>query len=103
MTKEQHNAIIENIKATAGEQSGALIADDLVTLMNDYSGILLQTEDLTNQVNLLTQEKSDLITANGKLFQKVGFEKAEELPDDKKSEDEIISVDDIINEKGEMI
>lgn len=103
MTKEQHNAIIENIKATAGEQSGALIADDLVTLMNDYSVILLQTEDLTNQVNLLTQEKSDLITANGKLFQKVGFEKAEELPDDKKSEEEIISVDDIINEKGEMI
>jgi hypothetical protein len=43
MTREEHKALIDNIKAQAGDVPGAVISDDLAILMSDYSGTLTQT------------------------------------------------------------
>ena len=45
----------------------------------------------------------ELFKCNGKLFQKIGFEKVETETEEPKSEDEEIKLEEIINEKGEMI
>ena len=43
------------------------------------------------------------LKVNGKLFQKIGFEKEEEKPTLAQEEQPEIKIEDIINDKGELI
>ena len=50
-------------------------------------------------------EKEELLKVNGKLYQKIGFDKEdaiEEKKDDVKDEEEI-KIEDVIDEKGDLI
>ena len=50
----------------------------------------------------LKKDKDELLKVNGKLFQKIGFEKEEEKPTLPQEQAEI-KIEDIINDKGELI
>ena len=62
-----------------------------------------EIESKAKSVANLTKDNEELLKVNGKLFQKIGFEKEETENDEPKSEDEKIKLEDIINEKGELI
>jgi hypothetical protein len=103
MTRDEHKAIIDNIRDTAGEQAGALISDSLLTLLSDYASMITTGEDQAIKIAGLEKDNMDLILANGKLFQRIG---TEEKPIDEtpaEAEEKEISIEEIVNEKGEMV
>ena len=104
MTREEHKALIDNIKAQAGDVPGAVISDDLAILMSDNSGTLTTVEELNKKVESLSKDNQSLIQANGKLFLKIGSDSPiKESPIDKDSDEPVLSIAEIINSKGEMI
>ena len=52
----------------------------------------------------LEEDNAELLKVNGKLFQKIGFDKEEEEEVEEKVEDvEEVKIEDVIDEKGELI
>lgn len=103
---DNFNETIEHIKEKIGEESSALISDELLSLMSEHKSICDQSESMENQITTLKQEKENLVDANSKLFQRVGFENNlnTHLESQSKVEPERkISIGDIINDKGEFI
>ena len=58
--------------------------------------------ELKAEMEKVKATNEELLVTNGKLFQKIGFEeeKAEETPDEAVEEE--ISIDDIIDKKGDL-
>lgn len=106
MTYEELETLVNSIREKIGEDASALISEDLLNIVSNYKLGIDEVEKLTSEVNTLKSEKDDLLKVNGRLFQKVGFEKEEvkdeiiEKHEDEKSADEII--EDLIDEKGEI-
>lgn len=101
ITEEDFNNAIETIKSKLDETNSALISDDLLSMKAGFDGALSSNKEKDDTIEKLNNEKDELIKVNGKLFQKIGYsdtsKKEEEETDDK------ISLNDIINEKGELI
>ena len=93
MTYEELETLVNSIREKIGEDASALISEDLLNIVSNYKLGIDEVEKLTGEVNTLKSEKDELLKVNGRLFQKVGFEKDE-------VKDEII--DDLIDEKGEI-
>jgi hypothetical protein len=77
-----------------------------VNLLDKYGGELLIYGNNAGSLTFLKSEKDELLKVNGRLFQKVGFDKEEEEKKEEKSPDdgeEEISVEDIVDERGELI
>ena len=104
MTREEHKAVIDSIRETAGEQSGALISDSLLTLVSDYASMITLQDEQMGRITGLEKDNNDLLLANSKLFQRIGTDSpvVDEPVAEKDSEEEI-SISDIVNEKGEMV
>lgn len=105
MNKEQFNELMNTIKKTLGDESSALISNELAQVMTIYPASLDEIEKLKAENEKIKTEKEDLIKVNGQLLQKIGF-------DEKPNESEIdtldksentITYDDVIDEKGELI
>ena len=103
MTREEFELLINGIKGKLNETDSALISDDMLGIVSSYSTLLDEIEALKVENETLENEKEELLKVNGKLFQKVGFEKEE--PEDiiETEEEEEIKIEDIIDEKGDMI
>ena len=103
MTREEFELLINGIKGKLNETDSALISDDMLGIVSSYSTLLDEIEALKVENETLKNEKEELLKVNGKLFQKVGFEKEE--PEDiiETEEEEEIKIEDIIDEKGDMI
>lgn len=101
ITEEDFNNAIETIKGKLDDTNSALISDDLLSMKAGFDGALSSNKEKDATIEKLNNEKDELIKVNGKLFQKIGY------PDTSKKEDEEtddkISLNDIINEKGELI
>ena len=97
--------VVNGIKEKLDETTGALISEDLLNILSNYKLGIEEIDKLNNEVETLKSEKDELLKVNGRLFQKVGFDKEpEENKDDKSIEDEEeIKIEDIIDEKGELI
>lgn len=104
MTKEDFEVLINSIKDKINETDSALISDDLLGIVSSYSNLTDEITSLKEENAKLVGEKEELLKVNGKLFQKVGFEK-EEVKEDVIPEDdeEEIKLEDIIDERGDMI
>lgn len=106
MTYEELETLVNSIREKIGKDASALISEDLLNIVSNYKLGIDEVEKLTSEVNTLKSEKDELLKVNGRLFQKVGFEKEEvkdeiiEKHEDEKSADEII--EDLIDEKGEI-
>lgn len=103
MTKEEFEILINDVKGKLNETDSALISDDLLGIISTYSNILDENESLKEEKAKLEGEKEELLKVNGKLFQKVGFEKEEIKEDVVNDEEEEIKIEDIIDEKGDLI
>lgn len=105
LTKEEFESLISSIKEKLDETTQALVSEDLLGVLSSYSNAVDEIASLGEKLTKLEGDNAELLKVNGKLFQKIGFENEEEqevLPEDEVKEEEM-SIEEIIDEKGELI
>ena len=104
LTKEEFETLISSIKEKLDETMQALISEDLIGVLSSYSNALDKIAELDEKVGKLEVDKEELLKVNGALFQKIGFEKEEEKVEEENVDDgEKLEIEDVIDEKGELI
>lgn len=103
ISKEEFSNIVSDLKEKLDETNSALISDELISLESAYSNAYDEKEEVEKDIEKLKNEKDELIKVNGKLYQRIGFEDKEEVKEETKDEEDEIKIEDVINEKGEMI
>ena len=103
LTKEDFKNLITSIKDKLDDTTQALVSEELLNVLTNYNLAIDEIESKAQSVANLTKDNEELLKVNGKLFQKIGFEKDETETEEPKSKDEEIKLEEIINEKGEMI
>lgn len=105
LTKEEFESLISSIKEKLDETTQALVSEDLLGVLSSYSNAVDKIASLGEKLTKLEGDNAELLKVNGKLFQKIGFENEEQeevLPEDEVKEEEM-SIEEIIDEKGELI
>ena len=103
LSKEEFEQLINKIKEGLDETQSALISEDLLAIVSNYNNAVDSIEEMKTENEKLKADKEELLKVNGKLFQKIGFEKDEEEPEaETKEEVEEIKIEDIIDEKGDL-
>ena len=104
LSKEEFEQLINKIKEGLDETQSALISEDLLAIVSNYNNAVDSIEEMKTENEKLKSDKEELLKVNGKLFQKIGFEKDEEEPEAEgtKKEVEEIKIEDIIDEKGDL-
>lgn len=103
LKKEEYETLINKIKDNIDDTQGALISEDLLSVVSNYNSALDEIDKINKENETLKKDKDELLKVNGKLFQKIGFEKEEEKPTLPQEEQAKIKIEDIINDKGELI
>ena len=103
LNKEEFKNLITSTKEKLDDTTQALVSEELLNVLTNYNLAVDEIESKAQSVADLTKDNEELLKVNGKLFQKIGFEKVETETEEPKSEDEEIKLEEIINEKGEMI
>ena len=104
MTKEEFESVINSIKDGLDETTSALISEDLLKIVSSYSNALSDIEEKRVKIEELSKTNEELLKVNGKLFQEIGFDKKEdEIISEEVIPEEEMSVEDIIDEKGDLI
>ena len=103
LTKEEFKNLITSIKEKLDDTTQALVSEELLNVLTNYNLAVDEIESKAQSGADLKKDNEELLKVNGKLFQKIGFEKVETETEEPKSEDEEIKLEEIINEKGEMI
>lgn len=104
--KEEFEKLINNLREKIDDTTSAMISEDLLAALAAYNSGYDEYEKIIEDVQKLKDEKEELLKVNGKLYQKIGFDKKEDENEEKRSideEKEEIKIEDVINEKGEMI
>lgn len=105
LTKEEFESLISSIKEKLDETTQALVSEDLLGVLSSYSNAVDEIANLGEKITKLEGDNAELLKVNGKLFQKIGFENEEQeevLPENEVKEEEI-SIEEIVDEKGELI
>ena len=106
LSKEEFEKLINNLKDKLDETTSALVSEELLATLSAYNNGFDEYEKSIEEVEKLKGEKEELLKVNGKLYQKIGFDKEEEKEDDKFEDDgekEEIKIEDVIDEKGDLI
>ena len=111
MTREEFKSLVDAIKEKLDETTGALLAEDLIAILSAYNGKMEEIDKLSEENINLKKDNEEILKVNGQLFQKVGSipsEKntEEKIIDDGKEEvkeEEKITIEDVIDEKGDLI
>lgn len=104
MSYEELETLVNEIKGKLDETTGALISEDLLNIVSNYKLGIDEVSKLNEEVETLKSEKDELLKVNGRLFQQIGFEKEEEKEEEEvTSDEEELTVEDVIDEKGELI
>ena len=103
---DELKALIEKIKEGLDETASALISEDLLSIVSTYQLALDEIAKKSEELEKLVADNEELLKVNGRLFQKIGFEEdikdeSEELKSE--NEEEEITLDEVIDEKGELI
>ena len=103
MSYEELETLVNSIKDRLDETTGALVSEDLLSLVANYKIGIDEIKNAKEEIAKLKSDKDELLKVNGRLFQKVGFEKEEEKIEEKEDLIDEIKIEDIIDERGEMI
>lgn len=100
---EEFENLINDIKSSLDDTTSALLSEKLLNVVSNYKIGIDKIEEMTKDLEKIKNEKDELLKVNGKLFQQIGFDKVEdeELKEDIKNDE--IDINEIINEKGEII
>lgn len=105
ISKEEFEKLINNLRDKLDETTAALVSEEILATISAYNNGFDEYEKATQEVEKLKGEKEELLKVNGKLYQRIGFDK-EEKEDDKFEDDdekEEIKIEDVIDEKGDLI
>lgn len=105
MSKEDFGKLISNLRDKLDETSSALVSEEILATLSAYNNGFDEYEKSVEEVNKLKGEKEELLKVNGKLYQKIGFDKEDAIEEKKDDveDDEEIKIEDVIDEKGELI
>ena len=104
LTKEEFESLITSIKEKLDETVQALVSEDLLGVLSSYNNAIDEISSLGEKISKLESDKEELLKVNGSLFQKIGFDKEEEKPEVIEGEEvEKLEIEDVIDEKGELI
>ena len=105
ISKEDFGKLLDNLREKLDETSAALVSEELLATVSAYNNGFDEYEKSKDEVDKLNSEKEELLKVNGKLYQKIGFDKEdfEEKKEEKKDDKEEIKIEDVINEKGDLI
>ena len=106
LSKEEFEKLINNLKDKLDETTSALVSEELLATLSAYNNGFDEYEKSVEEVEKLKDEKEELLKVNGKLYQRIGFDKEEEKEDNKNEDDdekEEIKIEDVIDEKGDLI
>ena len=106
LSKEEFEKLINNLKDKLDETTSALVSEELLATLSAYNNGFDEYEKSVEEVEKLKGEKEELLKVNGKLYQRIGFDKEEEKEDNKNEDDEDkeeIKIEDVIDEKGDLI
>lgn len=103
---DELKVLIDKIKEGLDETASALISEDLLSIVSTYQLALDEIAKKSEELEKLVADNEELLKVNGRLFQKIGFEEdikdeSEELKSE--NEEEEITLDEVIDEKGELI
>ena len=104
LTKEDFEKLINSIKEKLDETTQALLSEDLLGILSNYNMAIDEVASLGDKISKLEVDKEDLLKVNGRLFQKIGFDKEEEKKEEEKEDNgEELKIEDVIDEKGDLI
>jgi len=105
LSKEEFESLINALREKLDETTVALISDELLNIISVYTTASDEYDNMKEEVEKLKNEKDELLKVNGKLYQRIGFDKVEEEKEDnvEETEEEELTVEDVIDEKGEII
>ena len=105
LSKEEFEKLINNLRDKLDETTVALVSEEILATISAYNNGFDEYEKSVEEVEKLKGEKEELLKVNGKLYQRIGFDKEETIEENKDdTEDkEEIKIEDVIDEKGELI
>lgn len=106
LSKEEYEKLTNNLREKLDETTVALVSEELLALISAYNTGYDEYSRSIEEVEKLKGEKEELLKVNGKLYQRIGFDKEDDPAEDPKEDDpaeEEIKIEDVIDEKGELI
>lgn len=103
LSYEELETLINSIKEKLDETTSALVSEDLLNIISNYKLGIDKIAELSSDIEKLQKDKDELLKVNGRLFQKVGFDKEVEEEKIEEPATEELKVEDVIDEKGELI
>lgn len=106
LSKEEFEKLINNLREKLDETTVALVSEEVLATIAAYNNGFDEYEKSAEEVEKLKSEKEELLKVNGKLYQRIGFDREDEKNDDKfddEKDEEEIKIEDVIDEKGELI
>lgn len=106
LSKEEFESLMNALREKLDETTVALISDELLNIVSVYTTAFDEYESMKEEVDKLKNEKDELLKVNGKLYQRIGFDKVEEKNnniEEKVEDEEELTIEDVIDEKGELI
>lgn len=104
ISKEEFEKLINNLRDKLDETTVALVSEEILATISAYNNGFDEYTKSVEEVEKLKGEKEELLKVNGKLYQRIGFdrEEKEDNIEDIKDEEEI-KIEDVIDEKGDLI
>lgn len=105
ISKEEFEKLINNLRDKLDETTVALVSEEILATISAYNNGFDEYEKSVEEVEKLKGEKEELLKVNGKLYQRIGFDREEKDDniEDVKDEKEETKIEDVIDEKGELI
>lgn len=103
-TKEEFTNFLNSIREKLGEEQSALLSEDFIALTSNYNNAIDEIARIQSDYDKSKSEYDELLKVNGQLYLRLGTpsEVGKEL-EQKNNEEEEIKLEEIINEKGELI
>ena len=105
ISKEEFEELINNLRGKLDETTLALVSEEILATLSAFNNAYDEYSKTVEEVEKLKGEKEELLKVNGKLYQRIGFDNEEEKEEEKDDnvEEEKLDIEDVIDEKGDLI
>lgn len=104
ISKEEFETLINNLRDKLDETTVALVSEEILATISAYNNGYDEYTKSIEEVEKLKGEKEELLKVNGKLYQRIGFDREEKEDNiENVKDEEEIKIEDVIDEKGELI
>lgn len=94
--------LITNLRDKLDDSTKGAVSEELLAIVGELRSQKQAIDDNNGIIDNLKKENEELLKTNGRLFQKIGFDK-KESEEPKQEEEKVINIADIIDDKGNLI